>query len=1198
MSSRQPLLFALALLALAAGGALFFVSRAPASAPTAGPTAGPGVGVGREDDGAAAELTAPGAATGERAAPSEVLAAGLAPDATGVRAAGDGRLEGVVLARGSGAAVGGARVELHAVLPMGAPLVRQVLPLFGGLAEAYVGNGEPLAVTEADALGRFVFEGVRRGVWYVQARGEREAPDGVVQVAVARSGAGGPVEVFVRPGGRVLGRVLGPEGAPATGARIVLVSGLEQLLESVRAGDLCALETEADSEGHFALLGVPPGEAYDLFALPRGMAIAFESGLAVRAGADTEVTLQVDRGATVVGRVVARDPAAPGEPPVPVAGAHLAAVPRGLRYLAFAGAVLATTHAESDAEGGFELRHVPAGEVDLVGIAAGHPPAIGPAVITASGARAEAPDFVFEGGPVVSGRVVDGEGRPLPGVRVTWEPIDLDRLGFAGAFGGLAARAMQGLDYPVTGVDGRFTAGAFAGEPDYWIEFQRAGYATERHGWDPAEEDELEIVLSPGGYVEGIVMDIESTEPVSHFTVQADALIQAGGELVDGGRGVSPGRLFEDPGGRFRMGPLAPGSATLEFDAPGYALTRVHGVQVDAGETTRGVIVELSGGARVLGRVVDADGAPVAGATVVPKYERTSWIDPQSQEIEAPVQEQGVPQHEFPTGLASYVAGLGLAGRNTARTGGDGRFELTGMEAGTLRLAAVHRAHATGWSEPVAIDPAAVPAEVVIEVSPGGAIQGRVADRHDRPVPGAMVIAMAPQSIDSDDGGEGDALCQGRTDLEGRYRIERVGAGTYFMVLARGDAALDPMRLFGTLNFDVVTVPRGAEVEYDIVDLSVGGTRVFGHVLTRGEPVSGGQITAMGLDTESLLGFDVKLASIRADGSYEFESLAPGEFQLGVESETLAGQARLVIDVPDVPEYRLDLALPEGRIAGRAVDARTGELLPGIAISARSSLALEPGGLLGGMFGRQAGAATDWTDDEGAFSFDRLEEAEYELTIRTWGGSGRYVLNEPLVVALGRNETRDGLLLRLEPALELAGTVRDVDGRAVGEARVTAHVEGRPDTLISASTDEDGRFTLRGVGPDPYVVRAAHAGYAAARLVDVRAEAAGEALEVTLEPGIRVTALVLGNRGQAVAGAAARLFPADAGGPADPGELEGLFEGMIQGDGLSGVDGRLELGHFGPGDYVLEAQRGADRGREPVTLVAGSAPVEVTVRLR
>jgi hypothetical protein len=374
---------------------------------------------------------------------------------------------------------------------------------------------------------------------------------------------------------------------------------------------------------------------------------------------------------------------------------------------------------------------------------------------------------------------------------------------------------------------------------------------------------------------------------------------------------------------------------------------------------------------------------------------------------------------------------------------------------------------------------------------------------------------------------------------------------------------------------------------------------VYGHVTSRSGAVGSGQVTAFGFESESLLGFDVKLARIDPEGAYEFESLAPGEYRLQVEAAELDGDASMTIDVPDVPEYRLDLVLPEGRIAGRVVNATTGEPIERAWVTAESSRAIQPDGLLGSVMGREAGLERDWTDEDGRFSLERLEAARYELSVRPgWGGGGAFVQAEPLVVELRPDQVHDDLEIRLEPALSLKGEVRDPEGAPLEGAAVSAFVEGRPESLVRTRTGADGSFDLSGVAAGEYVVRASHAGFAGARREGVRPEQE-ERLELVLEPGIAVSALVLGTRGQPVSGAVARLSRVRAGDePADPADAERVFEGLFEGRGVTGAEGRLELGHFGPGEYLLEAQRGADRATQPVTLIPGSAPVEVSIRLR
>ncbi len=1132
------------------------------------------------------------------------VAGGIAIPA-GVRLRGPGRLEGRVLERGSGAALGGMRVDLHGLPPSGAGLIGRFLRLMGEgspLATA----AEPVATTGTDGSGYFVFDGVHVGTWYVEARGAHHVPDAVARARVTSSGEGAPLDVWVRPGGRIVGVVLEPDGDPAPGAMVTVSPGLPVILESLRRGDLCFLETRTDEKGLFVVAGVPPGDAYDVHALGTGFALSHASDVVVHAGQDARVTLRTRNPGRVDGRVVSVGE--PGVAPTPLAGAHVAVIPEGLRYLPFAKEILEQTHALTDAEGRFALRDVPPGDVRLVGIAAGHAGDLGPKLFVSEGALAVAPDFELPVGASVSGRVVDAGGEPLAGVEVRWQPVDMDRFGLDASFAPLVAGAVRQHDFPRTGADGRFSAGAFPGEPPFTIEFSKPGYADLTHSWTPASpstegsegergeeaEEELEIVMGAGGFVEGIVMDVELAEPLTSFTITTEQSI-AGGDVIGSLGPFGGGTLVEDAGGRFRAGPLEPGSVELSFDAPGYLRTRIDDLELAPGETSRGIIVEMYAGGSVRGVVVDEGGAAVAGALVFTRFRAELSTPERARGGRSRGQGESGLATEVPSGILSYAAQLGAFADETTRTDPRGAFELSGIEPGEHVLVGVHRAFAATASEPFEVFAGQPPVELELVLRVGGGIHGKVVDRFTRPIPGAIVMAVAPNNMESGDDVRG-GLYQGRTDEAGDYRIDNVDAGTYFMVLTRGDEELHPMSFMGSLTFDMVTVPEGELVEYDIIDKSVGGARVFGRVIARGEDVSRGQITAMGFESESLLGVDIKVAPIREEGRYEFPGLAPGEYQLQIEGAG-GGSVRMQIDVPDVPEYALDLRLPEGRITGRVVDASTGEPIPNTRVTALSSEGPEPQGLLGRMIGRDAGMMRDWADDDGSFSFERLEPADYEIGVRSARiGDQRFAPTEPTVVSLGEDEEVE-LTLELQPALRLEGIVRNAAGEPLADARVAAWLTGRPETLAGgSSTGEDGRFVLEGLSPGTWTVSATHSDHAGARADVALERGSTPEVELTLPLGVPVSVRVIGSNGRPVSGAHGRLDPVD--GAAAPEDLERTMKALFAGAGSSDADGLLELGRHEPGEYTLTVQRGFSRSDPKTVTVSPGGPVRLRARLR
>jgi hypothetical protein len=211
---------------------------------------------------------------------------------------------------------------------------------------------------------------------------------------------------------------------------------------------------------------------------------------------------------------------------------------------------------------------------------------------------------------------------------------------------------------------------------------------------------------------------------------------------------------------------------------------------------------------------------------------------------------------------------------------------------------------------------------ISIELPKGGGITGVVHDRHGLPVAEELVLAFSPQGFDPrSTASSGAGLYQGRSDKQGAYSIKHVAPGSYFLVATRGDEDLNPMSFFGTLNFDLVTVPAGENVKFDLIDSSAGACRVHGRVLYKNEPVGRGNLSAINFDTDNLLGVEFKAAKMSEGGKYEFAGLAPGEYQLNFDGPD--GQVRMSLEVPDQPELQIDLALLEGGLEGRVVDEST-----------------------------------------------------------------------------------------------------------------------------------------------------------------------------------------------------------------------------------------------------------------------------------
>ncbi|MEX1023587.1 MAG: carboxypeptidase-like regulatory domain-containing protein [Planctomycetota bacterium] len=1130
------------------------------------------------------------------------------PIPVGVRLRGDGRLAGRVLERASGRTVARARIDLWAVPPTGNELLGRILDL-GGFSASARQRLLPVATEVSGADGSFTFTGVRKGDYFLEARGARHVADAVELVRVVSREADTQIDVWVRGGGRVVGRVERANGTPVANAKVHVFPGPGAVLREAANADLRVCLVTSGRDGTFVVAGVPPGEGYDLAVDAPNAALSHVIGFDVIAGEDTVVTAVVRDGARVRGRVVAQDEDGAA---TPIVGAHVGVVPRGLRDLHFAQEILERTHAVTAADGSFVLTSVPSGTLDVVAVAAGYRPTLGARVNAVDGLEATTEDVVLEGGPTVRVRVYDGESRPLAGVTASWWVVDWKDFEFEISLSPFLLQGIEGFEYPETDSEGLVTVGPFPNDETQHFALYHPVYGYEPVLWDPnTGPEELEVRMAVPASIEGIVLDADEAVPVTTFTLFTPSRIEP---LMGAPAPFNPysgGLVVEHPTGRFRLDTVRSGQVELRISAPGYLTTELEQMTLAEGEAKRGVIVKLKKGGVVNGRVVDTQGRPVAGAQVqasdakgqpaTAAFGRTPRLAAANGRAEF--------NQEFGMGMLDVASQLGVLGPGTVLSDADGAFTLNGLPPGSWDLRAKHRDYAGARQANITIAAGETLDDVVVELSAGGTLFGEITDRFDRPVEGAIVLAFAADAFTGAGGPQGPTaflgsrgLYQGQSNADGRYRIEHLTGGSYFVTVTRGDEQLNPASFLGTLNFDLLSVAWDGETRCDMIDSSMGGVRVHGTITAGGLPVARGGLFAVGFESENMLGIDAKFAEVDAEGRYKFAGLAPGPYRLAYGGGR-TDDAGFDVEIPDLPEYRLDLELPSGRIEG-VVLLPDGQPIDDVRVKAARLDGRPPSsGLLGSLLSNEGRASWSRTRADGSFAFEGLEPGRYAIdagSAEQRGGRGepRRVLGAPAetqVVELGAREVVSGLVFELQPPLTVRGRVTDDSGALVAGARVTAWLtDGLSIAGGSQRTAEDGTFELQGLAPAEYDIGVEAKGYArtGSVLVDLAA-GVPPPLELTVERGTELVVFVLNEVGRPMAGATARVEPVEGRAGSAGRQAERVIEGFLRGEGVSGDDGRLELGRFSEGAWRVEVLLGERRGRADVSLTGESAELEV-----
>jgi protocatechuate 3,4-dioxygenase beta subunit len=350
-----------------------------------------------------------------------------------------------------------------------------------------------------------------------------------------------------------------------------------------------------------------------------------------------------------------------------------------------------------------------------------------------------------------------------------------------------------------------------------------------------------------------------------------------------------------------------------------------------------------------------------------------------------------------------------------------------------------------------------------------------------------------------------------------------------------------------------------------------------------------------------MLGLEVKMAQVRPDGSYEFPGLAPGAYQFNFGGVQGGGDAQMRVTVPDLPEYKCDLALPEGRIAGRVIAREGGAPVRSAQVLLRSKADRAPTGLLAQLIGGEGRGERAFTQDDGSFEFDRVAPGAYALEVQPprWGDDrGKYAPRTGDSIDVADGEVRTDLELALSPSWAIRGRISGDGGQPLKGATVLAYARATPELEPSrAVSNAAGEFELLSLAEGRHELLVWADGYAEKRLADIRSSQGAQSIEIALERGVEVRVRALDASGRPLAGAVAKLVPVDSSSGVGS-DARRAIGGFLKGQGMSGLDGWMELGRCMPGRYRIEASRGALRGVLEEVSIDGYATMESSITLK
>jgi protocatechuate 3,4-dioxygenase beta subunit len=947
-------------------------------------------------------------------------------------------------------------------------------------------------------------------------------------VAGSANGSATPDE---QDGRRIRGRVFDEAGEPVAAATVrVLRRGLSHDRQDTQPEAWIDPIVVATGEDGTFVTGDLTGLAFTIRAEAPHRAPASELDVAPGVSLD----LHLGSGHTVQGSVLDANAGRP------VVGAHVLAC--DATSLAFGPDSCART--VSDADGAFALSGLPAGELQLRAHAAGY------AVSAVRALDVPAVDhdatLRMQPGARVSGVVVDERDRPVPSARVYIRAV-------AGSGAELDRRDDAWPSH--TGAQGSFVLDGIPAGASFGIFAYRADRGSSQGGAvsvGPGEDVEDVRIRLPSPAVLALRLVDENDDPVGDFVLYCRQSEQGDGRWSS----VPLDRVDRASDGGFTVPFKASGTFDLRIAPEGFTELARSRIELAPGRTTDLGTLVATEGLSLRGRVTDANGEPVAHATV-----EATWDDPVS--------------------------------RHSRRilTDREGRYDLTGLDDLPVRV----EASAEGFVSAVLDEILPGRTDVDLTLHPAGGLAGRV-ELQDGGVPDGFLIVVHVEAESSAEARESaDYPRKDSFATEGGgYRIDDVPPGRYTVeARASGHA---PGRRTG------IRVAEGRTTDVPTIELE-RGLELEGRVVTLEDesPVRAAQVTARKAGGSLLSGSSHKhAASTDDDGRFLLEGLEAGPHVVRARHPEFAPAETTVEVAPEAEPPETVLRLSRGGTLTGVVRDATGEPAPGRRVLLRRDLVSEddfnyattdvdgryeltrlaPGSYVAGLGpGRgnalranfknaviREGGVTVLDFDEASritltgtvyrdgeplghawlFLARTLSLTDFKFAVTDASGHYEVGLDEPgtyrvllesdasggastEIAVADRELVQQDIHLGSEDGV--VGTVTDADGRPIADAVVAATplaaASNEQAAFLVAETGTDGRFTIEGFPPGAYRVTASAPGFRiAAHAVEITGGSDVTVVDFRLDRGGDLRGRLVDELGHGIAGAAVLAAPA------------------------------------------------------------------------
>jgi protocatechuate 3,4-dioxygenase beta subunit len=675
-----------------------------------------------------------------------------------------------------------------------------------------------------------------------------------------------------------------------------------------------------------------------------------------------------------------------------------------------------------------------------------------------------------------------------------------------------------GVPVATSGDDGAFT---IAHAPSNWQSLVAAA-GNQAAVVSHTEARTVDLHLAPAMTVNGTLRD--------------EAGRAAGGGRVtlrvQGPDGAAYDVAIADAKGNFAFDPVPPRGYALFASHPAYTFDSL---PVQAGEGSNRLMVAHAL-ARVRGRVVDAQGKPVAGA---------------------------------------FISNGGFGGRPNTITDAAGRFSLRlappsqGMQL--TALTAVKRGYATGSSPRRRLKSGESVDDIVITMAAGFPLQVRVVDSKRQPVPGVMVNANGTDDetrafVSCDDPWQDNCRV---TDAKGIVTL-RMTEGQYaFSVNPSGqDSQIAPRRI-AAQPISAKSSPLVIEVE--------NGVAIRGKVAySDGTPLADVSIELRG-------GGNINRDEQAPDGNFEITGLAAGKYTL--TATTNDGHMSTPAVEVTAPAANVVLTMPRGgRIEGRVTERGSGKPVTDFVAAPLRGVNFRPP------------ADRETHSDDGSFAIDNVPAGTASIRVSARG----YVPATRADIQVEEGRAVTGIDVQLDRGAKLTGRVTSDGKPLPGVTVRATPLTAPSPIVAGTVTDGDGQYTLDGLSAGQPAIEFRKQGYVVKRQNVEIAAAKDAHLDVELESGRALRGRVVDKNGAGIEGATVVAYAAGFGGMPEQAVSSGDGSFAIEGLGESHYNVQVrKSGFVGTSERDVALPQSApllvtlDRGGTVTGRVTGLSPSEL-----